>query len=634
MQEDDIAAASLLTTFPSYGSQRKMASLDSSSSNNNPLGPPNVSPLVPGDWEFSSPRRVRKNEPGGGLQGYEDDLDSTSHSQSTALSFERKRNTSPSEDRQGDMVMWSKDESEIWNDSDRTKSKKSGHHRRNKSADSMYFNAELRRQWIQGKITNSNGGMHGTPASRHDGSKEKEANRRLYRRQHFTFDDDVTINTEGSTSSDEERSTAPRGEKSNLLKDHLDGKSHWMPDVLCKKCYACDAQFTVFRRRHHCRLCGQVFCSRCSSCFVEIVGGRVHQNINQSEEQLQQTDVRTIRTCKVCYELVSSTGPNGFSFYNSNGGQGGDRIEGIVEDSKDTHGSTRSFSKIEEDRGARSSQVTGFQGGSSSDFFNLALVKEKLEEDRIRREKEERSDIPEDTKVPSPNPIKSITRRFGRLAESAAREAQLGDTGYNDEETKLIGTGVRNVADDGGIFSPMQNDQSESKKIKNDPFASIVGQSSGVSSADEKKRFAEKKAKEDRRLRLTAADYLEKMGRELMRSDAPTLLKELNIKDGSGRIFDKWVSKLMMLASKACSTVKVDIRNGDALDIIPYCKVKGEINICFQVHFSQKCVYSLDNFSIYFKYISDTVRIFEGFGLHFWSCISQKCEPQIHGERN
>ena len=48
------------------------------------------------------------------------------------------------------------------------------------------------------------------------------------------------------------------------------------------------------------------------------------------------------------------------------------------------------------------------------------------------------------------------------------------------------------------------------------------------------------------------------------------------MKEGSGPVFDKWVSKLMMLATKACSSVKVDIRNGDALDILPYCKVKGE----------------------------------------------------------
>jgi 1-phosphatidylinositol-3-phosphate 5-kinase len=42
----------------------------------------------------------------------------------------------------------------------------------------------------------------------------------------------------------------------------------WMPDRLCKTCYSCDTPFTVFRRRHHCRICGQVFCNTCSGYFV------------------------------------------------------------------------------------------------------------------------------------------------------------------------------------------------------------------------------------------------------------------------------------------------------------------------------------------------------------------------------
>lgn len=43
-----------------------------------------------------------------------------------------------------------------------------------------------------------------------------------------------------------------------------------MPDSQCKECYDCNEKFTTFRRRHHCRLCGQIFCSRC--CNQEIPG--------------------------------------------------------------------------------------------------------------------------------------------------------------------------------------------------------------------------------------------------------------------------------------------------------------------------------------------------------------------------
>uniref|UniRef100_A0A8C2ZQ11 1-phosphatidylinositol 3-phosphate 5-kinase n=1 Tax=Cyclopterus lumpus TaxID=8103 RepID=A0A8C2ZQ11_CYCLU len=61
------------------------------------------------------------------------------------------------------------------------------------------------------------------------------------------------------------------------LKEIMDGKSqdsdlkqYWMPDSQCKECYDCNEKFTTFRRRHHCRLCGQIFCSRC--CNQEIPG--------------------------------------------------------------------------------------------------------------------------------------------------------------------------------------------------------------------------------------------------------------------------------------------------------------------------------------------------------------------------
>ncbi|XP_053314181.1 lateral signaling target protein 2 homolog isoform X2 [Spea bombifrons] len=39
----------------------------------------------------------------------------------------------------------------------------------------------------------------------------------------------------------------------------------WVPDEACSFCTACKAPFTVIRRKHHCRSCGKIFCSRCSS---------------------------------------------------------------------------------------------------------------------------------------------------------------------------------------------------------------------------------------------------------------------------------------------------------------------------------------------------------------------------------
>ncbi|XP_076246604.1 1-phosphatidylinositol 3-phosphate 5-kinase fab1 [Calliopsis andreniformis] len=55
--------------------------------------------------------------------------------------------------------------------------------------------------------------------------------------------------------------------KSNNLRSYKDSqlRSYWMPDSVSKQCYECGERFTTFRRRHHCRVCGQIFCSKCCS---------------------------------------------------------------------------------------------------------------------------------------------------------------------------------------------------------------------------------------------------------------------------------------------------------------------------------------------------------------------------------
>ena len=618
LQEDDITAASLMTSFPTYGSHRKAMALESSSPIlNNLTGPPTVSSIVSGDWEFSpSPRRKgrKKNDDGlGGFFSFDDvdvdDGDESASVTSTAVSGSQGKNASVLGEKQGELVPWDDDELDLWSDDSKKLKKKSkkGRSRKEKDAtrkaeESIQINADLRRQWIHGSnIVNSvnnapvTGGTGIRQESRDRDGREVQQQQLAKRpKRHFTFDDDATLGT-SSTSSDDDRSTIQTVDATNAnlglgLKELLNEKTNWMPDQLCKTCYACEAQFTVFRRRHHCRLCGQVFCSRCSSFFVEIVGGRVDQNQNliggELSEEQQQQQVSAIRTCKMCYEQVSASGPNGLSWYNSGQeeersglasetrGEGG-KQRALVDPKENPVGNISSFPRVQD--GAPTTQ--GFQGGSSNEFLNLALVKQKLEEDRVRREEEERA-ATEDAKVEkSTNPIKNIsstiTRRFGRLAESAAREAQLGGTGYNDEETKLIGTGVRNNEEDEVIVPA-----TKTGSTKNGEEAALVLPTdvdpSGSSAIDNKKLHAEAIKQANRQLRLTAADYLEKMGRELMRSDAPTLLNELNMPEGEGPVFDKWVAKLMMLATRCCTSVKVDIRRGDALDIRPYCKVKGE----------------------------------------------------------
>ncbi|OQR81246.1 hypothetical protein ACHHYP_16634 [Achlya hypogyna] len=44
----------------------------------------------------------------------------------------------------------------------------------------------------------------------------------------------------------------------------------WIDDHARTNCYTCDRKFTLFRRRHHCRMCGEVVCTSCTG-FVNMI---------------------------------------------------------------------------------------------------------------------------------------------------------------------------------------------------------------------------------------------------------------------------------------------------------------------------------------------------------------------------
>ncbi|XP_005181106.2 putative 1-phosphatidylinositol 3-phosphate 5-kinase [Musca domestica] len=62
--------------------------------------------------------------------------------------------------------------------------------------------------------------------------------------------------------------------KNNDLRNYKDTdlQRFWMPDSKAKECYDCTQKFSTFRRKHHCRLCGQIFCSKCCN---QVVPGKI-----------------------------------------------------------------------------------------------------------------------------------------------------------------------------------------------------------------------------------------------------------------------------------------------------------------------------------------------------------------------
>jgi hypothetical protein len=46
--------------------------------------------------------------------------------------------------------------------------------------------------------------------------------------------------------------------------------SHWVPDEEGAGCSICHAEFSLTRRRHHCRKCGSLVCGSCSDHFISL----------------------------------------------------------------------------------------------------------------------------------------------------------------------------------------------------------------------------------------------------------------------------------------------------------------------------------------------------------------------------
>ncbi|KAK1935094.1 1-phosphatidylinositol-3-phosphate 5-kinase FAB1A [Phytophthora citrophthora] len=64
-------------------------------------------------------------------------------------------------------------------------------------------------------------------------------------------------------------------------------KHFWMSDRSSKSCYECEQLFTFFRRRHHCRSCGQIFCANCCARLPQSFGGnKVDESIERLRKQL------------------------------------------------------------------------------------------------------------------------------------------------------------------------------------------------------------------------------------------------------------------------------------------------------------------------------------------------------------
>lgn len=88
----------------------------------------------------------------------------------------------------------------------------------------------------------------------------------------------------------------------NPLKSGGIPRKYWMNDAFVSECLNCFRPFTAFRRKHHCRFCGQIFCSRCT-LFVSY---EQHREQRRTGVVITDNDHYTdkLRVCKPCYSDV------------------------------------------------------------------------------------------------------------------------------------------------------------------------------------------------------------------------------------------------------------------------------------------------------------------------------------------
>jgi hypothetical protein len=404
------------------------------------------------------------------------------------------------------------------------------------------------------------------------------------------------------------------------------GKQHWMPDNLCKLCYSCDAQFTLVRRKHHCRICGMIFCSACSAYFIKILSsdGDLSVGIGASGSRTYGT----MRTCQSCHNQLSE---RGLDVVTSN--QLGTLITGRA---KSDNGSSATVelkrtSSVEETifkkqvshlgahnttetdllfasttqsdkitkisigvnstRSAKSTQqFTCFHGPGGASV--TGITKQRLDKDKRENHKHAEAKLTAQLAAKEKVEAESLVKgqQSSTVVGNSFRVKRLGSWQWrgqcSDETPKkkfhagFCVEGFSDCAHDapaeivgehaGSFFSSTTHQQP--------PLLCSLAPTSIVEKAPSGKILCHD-AK--RHLGMVAADYLEKLTRELIHTDAPLLLEEIKAAcevslstSQQSKLITLWVNSLMTLATRCCATVEPDVKNGDLLDIRPYCKVK------------------------------------------------------------
>ncbi len=80
---------------------------------------------------------------------------------------------------------------------------------------------------------------------------------------------------------------------------------NWVDDSKATNCYQCETEFTFFTRKHHCRYCGKIFCSKCSGKSIIIPDNfKSRVNVNSTWKIIPSFS-NAVRVCDCCYDLIN-----------------------------------------------------------------------------------------------------------------------------------------------------------------------------------------------------------------------------------------------------------------------------------------------------------------------------------------
>jgi hypothetical protein len=122
---------------------------------------------------------------------------------------------------------------------------------------------------------------------------DEESNGLISRSTTFTNEDSLLSCETTAQSSPQSSESAESDERNFNRSDTRDASQVlmppvWVPDELVSHC-PCSLQFTIIRRRHHCRNCGQIYCNNCSNNFIPLACYGY---------------LKPVRVCNVCHQQL------------------------------------------------------------------------------------------------------------------------------------------------------------------------------------------------------------------------------------------------------------------------------------------------------------------------------------------